>query len=373
MSSKVASTLSSSLQNYISSQNLRFPVVLHVQTFIDDIAQTMAMELPEARGYVTAVFQMLQMIGAVRMDEDGRLELRDEIHAATAVATIAAVGDGVTNLFDFSDSEDVENPYYGSWFLYQLEKQRLNANPEREVSRICQFVTVLVKARLGDKEAVLLQHDGNRAWGKYKLIGGRLRPVDNGDFVQAARREVQQEVRTKKESAQNVQVAQLSREPLEYTVMSQRLGAYTLYRVHVFECTLDLPDDCLKESFSGEKGRETTWFLSEQISPNNEAMSQSEVMGWIVENRWLRSCRLSTDKVILGGSNKLRNFINDHFNGEEIIEICLQMDIDYENLSGAGKEGRIISLIGYCERRGRLDELEKNCRDLRPGVSLKAK
>ena len=368
MVNKVAFALSSSLQNYISSQHLRFPVIVNMETFVAEVAQATGMELLEAGGYVTAVFQMLQMIGAVRLDEDGRLELRDEIHAATAVATIAAVGDGVTSLFDFSDSEDVENPYYGSWFLYQLEKQRLNANPDRQVSRICQFVTVLIKARLGDQEAVLLQHDGNRAWGKYKLIGGRLRPVDEGDFVRAARREVQQEVRTKKESAQNVQVTQLSREPLEYTVMSRRLGAYTLYQVHVFECTLDLPDDCLKESFSGEKGRETTWFLLDQISPNNEAMSQTEVMGWIVENRWLRACCLSTDKVILGGSNTLRNFINDHFNVEEIIEICLQMDIDYENLSGAGKEGRIISLIGYCERRGQRDELEKICRDLRPGV-----
>ncbi len=276
---------------------------------------------------------------------------------------------GFTNLFDFSDSEDVENPYYGSWFLYQLEKRRVNANLERKVSRVCEFVTVLVKAKLGEKEAILLQHDGNRAWGKYKLIGGRLRPVDNGDFVSAARREVQQEVRTKKQSAQNVQVAQLSPEPLEYTVMSHRLGAFTLYRVHVFECTLELPDDCLKESFLGEKGRETTWFLTSQISPDNEAMSQTEVMGWIEEKRWLLSSQLSTDKMILGGSTTLRNFISEHFNVKEIIEVCLQMDIDYENLSGAGKEGRIISLIGYCERRGRLDELEKICRDVRPHVS----
>lgn len=369
MSKEAAIALSSLLQDYISSQNLRFPVILDVQEFVVGVAQKMAADPPEARGYIVALFEMLQVLGAVRLDENGRLELRDEIHAATAVAVISAIGDGVTNVFDFSDSEDVENPYYGSWFLYQIEKERLNANPERSVSRICQFVTVLVKARIGDKEAVLLQHDGNRAWGKYKLIGGRLRPVDNGDFVSAARREVQQEVRTKTQSAQNVQVAQLSSQPLEYTVMSRRLGAYTLYRVHVFECTLELPDDCLKESFSGEKGRETTWFPIDQISGQHEAMSQSEVMAWIKEKRWLQSCQLSTNKVILGGSATLRTFISTYFNNDEIVEICLQMDIDYENLSGAGKEGRIIALIGYCERRARLDELEKICRNLRPNVA----
>lgn len=65
---------------------------------------------------------------------------------------------------------------------------------------------------------------------------------------------------------------------------------------------------------------------------------------------------------------ELREEITAHFNSEELRTLCFDMNIDYENLGGEGKAGKVRELIAYCERHGRIDELVEICRQLRPQI-----
>jgi tetratricopeptide (TPR) repeat protein len=54
------------------------------------------------------------------------------------------------------------------------------------------------------------------------------------------------------------------------------------------------------------------------------------------------------------------------FSGGEVQTICFDLGIDYDALSGSNKVEKIRELIGYCERRGILEDLEGYCRLERP-------
>ena len=47
----------------------------------------------------------------------------------------------------------------------------------------------------------------------------------------------------------------------------------------------------------------------------------------------------------------------DYFNQGELADLAFEMDIDFEEIAGENKSGKARELIGYCQRRGRLEEL----------------
>ncbi|MCB0175077.1 MAG: NUDIX hydrolase [Anaerolineae bacterium] len=294
----ISNEFNRTLRQYISHHNLEYPLTISTDEFANQINQNTGIKIETAKGYLTAFFEILSLIGIARLKNSGIVELRDEINVAATFAMSLALKEGVSNLFDFSDSEDIEIPYYGSWFLHRLERSRLDHNRRREASRQCEHVVILVKAMLDGEEAILFQGEGKRAWGNYKFIGGRVRAEDNGDLSRAAIREIRQEVRTRTASASNITVTPLSSEPYQYHVISKRLGAYTLYQTTVYECKLELPGGCLKKSFYGEKGRETTWFPISQVTFENEELSQQEILAWLRSKGWLETARLSTSQSI---------------------------------------------------------------------------
>ena len=61
--------------------------------------------------------------------------------------------------------------------------------------------------------------------------------------------------------------------------------------------------------------------------------------------------------------------IAQHFDEDELRTLCLLLDIDYESLGGAGKRARAERLVGYLDRRGRVDELLEKLDQLRPRVA----
>ncbi len=63
---------------------------------------------------------------------------------------------------------------------------------------------------------------------------------------------------------------------------------------------------------------------------------------------------------------KLRRILDTHFNVGELRDLCFDLDIKYDNLSGDGKKEKARELIEYCERHGRITELVKTCYNLRP-------
>ena len=62
----------------------------------------------------------------------------------------------------------------------------------------------------------------------------------------------------------------------------------------------------------------------------------------------------------------LREMIGRHFNEEELRDLCFELDIDYGDLEGKGKRAKTRELVAYCGRVGRLPELIRRCRELRP-------
>jgi hypothetical protein len=67
---------------------------------------------------------------------------------------------------------------------------------------------------------------------------------------------------------------------------------------------------------------------------------------------------------------QLRDFITRNFNDSELRDLCFDLGIEYENLGGDNKAAKARELVAYCQRHGRLIELEGTCRRLRPNAAL---
>ena len=67
---------------------------------------------------------------------------------------------------------------------------------------------------------------------------------------------------------------------------------------------------------------------------------------------------------------ELRRILDELFNMGELRGLCFDMHIDFEELAGATKPEKVIALIEFCERRGRISELETKVYTLRPNASL---
>lgn len=57
------------------------------------------------------------------------------------------------------------------------------------------------------------------------------------------------------------------------------------------------------------------------------------------------------------------------FNVEELKTLCFHLCVRYDELGGDTQPVRVIELIGYCERRGRIQELIERARQDRPHIS----
>jgi hypothetical protein len=54
------------------------------------------------------------------------------------------------------------------------------------------------------------------------------------------------------------------------------------------------------------------------------------------------------------------------YNLEELRTLCMQLGVDYDDLGGDGKDGKIRELISYLNRRGQLSKLIEQCKTNRP-------
>jgi nucleoside phosphorylase len=62
----------------------------------------------------------------------------------------------------------------------------------------------------------------------------------------------------------------------------------------------------------------------------------------------------------------LRRLLIANFNDKELHELCDDLSIDYEDLAGQTKSEKARELVAYATRRGRMDELISQARNLRP-------
>jgi ATP-dependent Clp protease ATP-binding subunit ClpC len=63
---------------------------------------------------------------------------------------------------------------------------------------------------------------------------------------------------------------------------------------------------------------------------------------------------------------KLRDFLTDCFDNEELRQICFELGVDYESLSGEGKSGKALDLILHFLRRHRIADLLHKLYEKRP-------
>jgi hypothetical protein len=66
---------------------------------------------------------------------------------------------------------------------------------------------------------------------------------------------------------------------------------------------------------------------------------------------------------------ELLDLIDRHFSLSDIRQLCLDLSVDYEHLGGESKPLKIINLIQYLQRRGRLHELVQRCQEARSHVT----
>lgn len=64
--------------------------------------------------------------------------------------------------------------------------------------------------------------------------------------------------------------------------------------------------------------------------------------------------------------NVLRDTLLALFNESELRDLCFQLGVDYDTLSGQSKPDKTRELLLYLSRHGRLNELIKVGQDLRP-------
>lgn len=64
----------------------------------------------------------------------------------------------------------------------------------------------------------------------------------------------------------------------------------------------------------------------------------------------------------------LRDLLAQHFNNEELRQLCFNLTIEYENLRGETRPAKAQALVEHCLRHQRLPDLGKRCRELRPAV-----
>jgi WD40 repeat protein len=65
----------------------------------------------------------------------------------------------------------------------------------------------------------------------------------------------------------------------------------------------------------------------------------------------------------------LRQKVVAHFEDEELRDLCFDLGVEYKGLPGEGATAKARELIAHLDRVGRIPELIKKCRKLRPGVS----
>jgi hypothetical protein len=66
--------------------------------------------------------------------------------------------------------------------------------------------------------------------------------------------------------------------------------------------------------------------------------------------------------------SNLRQVLNERFNESELRDLCFDLGVDYESLSGEGKADRARELIGYLQRRKRIPELIVKGEKQRPDI-----
>jgi hypothetical protein len=66
---------------------------------------------------------------------------------------------------------------------------------------------------------------------------------------------------------------------------------------------------------------------------------------------------------------ELVRILTNYFNLSELQSLCFELDVDFEDLAGVGKNDKARELVNYLYRRGRIVELTRQIQQLRPNIT----
>lgn len=77
-----------------------------------------------------------------------------------------------------------------------------------------------------------------------------------------------------------------------------------------------------------------------------------------------QAARIPTEKLVY-----LRQNLADHFSDSELRDVCFDLGVDYDGLTGQSKADKARELIAYLDRHGHIQDLIVLCSRLRPHIS----
>ena len=75
------------------------------------------------------------------------------------------------------------------------------------------------------------------------------------------------------------------------------------------------------------------------------------------------------DRSYVEARAQLRRYLTDYFSAGELKTLCFDLGIDYEELAGSDKSSIARELVAFFQRQGRIPDLIKACRSVRPNVA----
>jgi hypothetical protein len=84
-----------------------------------------------------------------------------------------------------------------------------------------------------------------------------------------------------------------------------------------------------------------------------------------VTNRSGEQKRTGTNRTVIK-RNELIQQLKTAFNNDDLVSLCFQLNVAYDDLSGDNRKRRFLSLIDQLERENRIQELIELCKQERP-------
>jgi DNA-binding NtrC family response regulator len=193
-----------------------------------------------------------------------------------------------------------------------------------------------------DRQAILIVEDSDQ-W-----QGILSEPLEDAGYAVTAVAGYQASRQALEEQAFDLVILDLELDEMSPTLEGERLLAHISQRYPGTPCII-------------VSGRGDTRIV-------RDAFKQYRVVDYIEKERFDIPAFLDVAQTALRSTAdpaQLRQVLDEGFDLEEMKDLCLDLDIDFDNLRGEGKKAR--ELIAYCRRHNRLEHLAARITELRPG------
>ena len=115
---------------------------------------------------------------------------------------------------------------------------------------------------------------------------------------------------------------------------------------------------------------ETPTGLKVEFTPE-KSLSQNDVLELVEQltvSTHVADAAIESGRTKLGYRTQLRQLLAKYFDESELQMLCFDLQVEYDDLRGISKADKERELLKYLERRGRVQEMVKLGKQLRPDV-----